>query len=81
MQDTERLAAAARIESQPLNLTISLQQPEKKLALFGTADRHLRLVREALGVGLVARDDELRLSGDPEAVSRAAAVLEQSYRG
>jgi phosphate starvation-inducible PhoH-like protein len=60
-----------------LNLSISLEQPEKKLALFGTADRNLRLVREALGVSLIARDDELRLTGEPDAVSRAAKVIEQ----
>ena len=60
-----------------LNLSITLDQPEKKLALFGAADRNLRLVREALGVGIVARDDELRLSGDSEAVARAARVIEQ----
>jgi phosphate starvation-inducible PhoH-like protein len=59
-----------------LNLSITLDQPEKKLALFGPADRNLRLVREALGVGMISRDDELRLSGDNEAVGRAARVLE-----
>ena len=60
-----------------MNLNITLEHPEKKLALFGSADRHLRLIRDTFGVQLTGRDDELRVSGEPEQVSRAAAVLEQ----
>ena len=60
-----------------MNLSITLDQPEKKLALFGPADQNLRMVREALGVSLVSRGDELRLGGDSDAVGRAARVLEQ----
>jgi phosphate starvation-inducible PhoH-like protein len=60
-----------------VNLNITLEHPEKKLALFGSADRHLRLIRDTFGVQLTCRDDELRVSGEPEPVSRAAAVLEQ----
>ncbi len=63
-----------------MNLNISLEQPEKKLALFGSADRHLRMIRETFGVQLVSRDDELRLSGERDPVSRAAAVLEQMQK-
>jgi phosphate starvation-inducible PhoH-like protein len=59
-----------------VDLNITLEQPDKKLALFGAGDRHLRMIREAFGVGLVSRDDELRLSGDREQVGRAVAVLE-----
>jgi phosphate starvation-inducible PhoH-like protein len=63
-----------------VNLSISLEQPDKKLALFGSADRYLRMIREALGVQIVSRDDEVRLSGEKEQVSRAAAVLDQMQR-
>jgi len=63
-----------------VNLNIALEQPDKKLALFGSADRYLRMIREKLGVNIVARDDELRLSGEKEQVSRAAAVLDQMQR-
>lgn len=61
-------------------LSIALEQPDKKLALFGAADRYLRMIRETLGVQLVARDDEIRLSGDKQQVSMAAAVLEQMQK-
>jgi phosphate starvation-inducible protein PhoH and related proteins len=60
--------------------SISLEQPEKKLALFGSADRHLRMIRDTFGVQVVSRDDELRISGDREQVGKAAAVLDQMQR-
>lgn len=63
-----------------VNLTISLEQPDKKLALFGSADRYLRMIREAVGVRIVTRDDEIRLSGEKEQISRAVAVFEQLQR-
>ena len=43
-----------------MNLSIALEQPDKKLALFGSADKNLRLIRDAFGVQLVSRDNELR---------------------
>ncbi len=59
-----------------MNLSILLQQPDRKLALFGTADRNLRMIRDAFGVQLTSREDELRLAGEREQVARAAVVLE-----
>jgi phosphate starvation-inducible PhoH-like protein len=63
-----------------VNLSITLEQPDKKLALFGTADRHLRMIRDTFGVQLTSRDDEVRLAGEREQVARAAAVLDQMQR-
>ena len=63
-----------------MNLNITLEHPEKKLALFGSADRHLRMIRDTFGVQLTSRDDELRLSGERDQVSKAAAVLEQMQK-
>jgi phosphate starvation-inducible PhoH-like protein len=63
-----------------VNLSISLEQPEKKLALFGAADRHLRMLRETFGVTVVHRDEELHLGGEREQVGKAAAVLEQMQK-
>jgi phosphate starvation-inducible PhoH-like protein len=63
-----------------VNLNITLEQPEKKLALFGTADRYLRMIRDTFGVQVVSREDELRLSGDREQVGKAIAVLEQMQK-
>ncbi|HWE94255.1 MAG TPA: PhoH family protein [Tepidisphaeraceae bacterium] len=63
-----------------MNLSITLEQPDKKLALFGSADRYLRMVRDTFAVQVVSRDDELRLSGDAEQVGKAAAVFEQMQK-
>ena len=63
-----------------MNLNISLEQPDKKLALFGSADRYLRMIRDAFNVQLVSRDDDVRISGDSEQVGRAAMVLEQMQK-
>ncbi|MDB5290324.1 MAG: PhoH-like protein [Phycisphaerales bacterium] len=63
-----------------VNLSITLEQPDKKLALFGSADRYLRMVRDTFGVQVVSREDELRLSGDAEQVGKAAAVFEQMQK-
>jgi phosphate starvation-inducible PhoH-like protein len=63
-----------------VNLNITLEQPDKKLALFGTADRHLRMIRDTFGIQVMGRDDEIRLVGQPEQVGKAATVLEQMQR-
>jgi phosphate starvation-inducible PhoH-like protein len=63
-----------------VNLNITLEQPEKKLALFGSADRYLRMIRETFGIQIVSREDELRLNGERDQVSKAAAVLDQMQR-
>ncbi len=63
-----------------MNLSITLQQPDKKLALFGTADRNLRMLRDALGVRLTPRDDQLLIVGDREQVDKAAAVVERMQK-
>ena len=63
-----------------MNLSITLQQPGKKLALFGAADRNLRMLRDALGVRLTPRDDQLLIVGDREQVDKAAAVVERMQK-
>ncbi|MFN4242499.1 MAG: PhoH family protein [Tepidisphaerales bacterium] len=59
-----------------MNLTLTLDNPTKRLALFGTADRNLRMIRDAFAVQIISRDDTIRLAGQPDDVARAAAVLE-----
>ena len=57
-------------------MNVSIENPQKRVALFGPADRHLRMLREAFGVQAVARGDELRLSGTKDQVDLAAVVLD-----
>jgi phosphate starvation-inducible PhoH-like protein len=63
-----------------VQLNITLEQPDKKLALFGSADRNLRTIRDTFGVQVIGRDDEIRLVGEREQVGKAAAVLDQLQR-
>jgi phosphate starvation-inducible protein PhoH len=63
-----------------LELTITLEDAAKRAALFGSADRHLRLIRGTLGVQISARDSKLKVSGHARAVGQAATVIEDLQR-
>lgn len=63
-----------------MELTITLDDSEKRVSLFGSGDRHLRLIRGALGVQITARDSTLKLSGAAPAVGVAASVIEELQR-
>ena len=47
------------------------------LALFGPRDLHLRTIREALGVSILHRDGEIRITGEEPAVAKATAIFQQ----
>ena len=63
-----------------MNLSITLEQLDKRLALFGSADRYLRMLRDTFGVTITSRGDEVQLAGEKDAVSRAAGVLDRMQR-
>ncbi len=53
------------------SVTLKLRNPAEALALFGQNDAHLRVLRRRLVARVVARGDEVRLLGPPEAVAEA----------
>ncbi len=57
--------------------TITLDDSDEAVLLFGTRDQNLRAIREALGVKLIARGDTVQIEGDDEPVSQAERVFEQ----
>jgi phosphate starvation-inducible PhoH-like protein len=57
--------------------TISLVNSKSLVAILGARDQHLRMIREGLGVRIAAREGQIQIQGDEEAVARATAVLEQ----
>ena len=63
-----------------MELSITLEQPDHAQALFGPADRNLRMIREAMGVQIFARDGQVKFTGAAKNVSHAAAVLDQLQR-
>src|SRR3569833_2168943 len=56
---------------------ISVVDSRALLTLFGTREQHLRQIRDALGVKISARDDQVHVEGSGEAVAQATQVLEQ----
>lgn len=62
-----------------MELSIHLPHGEERIALTGAAERNLKIIREALGVRIVARNGMLHISGPEQAVSCAAQVLEQLW--
>jgi phosphate starvation-inducible PhoH-like protein len=57
--------------------TVSVADSGSLLSLFGARDQHLRRIRDALAVSISARDHEIHIAGEPEAVSQAAEVIQQ----
>ncbi len=59
-----------------LETTITIDDPSRLTALYGTADRNLRLIRAAFNVRLSARDGVVHLNGSSANVRKAGDVLQ-----
>ncbi len=57
-------------------VTLALEGQNEELAVFGSRDQHLRQIRDALDVKVVARRGELRIEGEAESVERARKIFE-----
>ena len=60
-----------------MEVTIQLDSTGKQLELFGPADSHLRLLRQALSVQITARQSNLIITGKTENVNRAAEIIDK----
>ena len=57
--------------------TISLERLEDTISLFGSFDENIRLIEHELGVSVISRDSQLKVSGeDPEQVLFAVHAIE-----
>ncbi|HVM33220.1 MAG TPA: PhoH family protein, partial [bacterium] len=63
--------------SQAVSQRITLDDQQECLRLFGEKDQTLKLLRDSFAVTLIARGNELVLSGDPREVSHAAKAIER----
>jgi phosphate starvation-inducible PhoH-like protein len=63
-----------------LQVTIQLDPSHPQLELFGPSDRHLRLLRESLGVQITARSGNLTLTGNDADVNSAAAIIDRMQK-
>lgn len=59
------------------SLTLTLDHRDEALLLFGSRDQHLRLIRDALGVRIIARGDKVQIDGEEDRVSEAERVFHQ----
>ncbi len=56
---------------------VTLDSRDETVILFGPRDQYLRMIRDALGVRVVARGDTLQLDGTAEAVAQGERTFQQ----
>lgn len=61
----------------PVTHTLSIEDREEAVILFGPRDSHLRSLRDTLGVKAIYRSGELRMEGTAEAVAQFERALQQ----
>src|SRR5262245_37087512 len=59
------------------SITLTLDDRDEAVMLFGSRDQNLRLIRDALGVRLVARGDLVHIEGSEQQVDQADRVFQQ----
>ena len=55
---------------------INIDRMEHAAALFGSFDANIKIIEDAFGVRVHARDSELKISGDAEGVLKAGKVID-----
>ncbi len=55
---------------------LRLRNDQEAQALFGKHDQHLRNIEQALGVSVVVRGEEIKVSGSDEAVTKSLKLFE-----
>jgi phosphate starvation-inducible PhoH-like protein len=59
------------------SVTLTLENRDEALLLFGSRDQFLRLIRDSLGVRIVARGDVIHIEGSETQVDQAERVFQQ----
>ena len=59
------------------SITLTLDSPEEAVLLFGSRDQYLRMIRDALGVRLIARGDVVHIGGTEIQVDQADRAFQQ----
>jgi len=60
-----------------VEFTIKVPQGAERVTMLGAGDRNLKIIREALGVSVLAREGTVHVSGERDAVGAARAVLDR----
>ena len=56
--------------------SVTLRGAQEAQALFGKHDQHLRRIEQALGVSVVLRAEEVKITGQPEPVAKTARLFD-----
>lgn len=59
------------------SMTLTLDSRDEAVLLFGNRDQYLRMMRDALGVRLIARGDVIHIEGNETQVDQAERAFEQ----
>src|SRR5947207_15343186 len=57
--------------------TLSLEDRDEAVPLFGSRDQYLRLIRDALEVRIIARGDTVQIEGPEDKVRMAERAFQQ----
>ncbi|MEM1164956.1 MAG: PhoH family protein [Planctomycetota bacterium] len=60
-----------------MELTIKLPPPDQRTVALGPAERNLKIIRESLGVNIAARDADVTIRGERDAVHAARDVVDR----
>ncbi len=63
-----------------MEISIKLPTGDERVALLGSGDRNLKMIRESLGVSVSSRDGTVLIKGDRQAVNAARKVMERLGR-
>ena len=61
----------------PVTRTLTIEDRDEAVILFGPRDQHLRTLRDTLAVKVVYRNGELKIEGTAEAVEQTERALQQ----
>lgn len=60
-----------------ISKSIALMNPALAVQLFGTEDKHLALIEQAFEVQVFAKDEQIEVTGEEEAVGQSIALLKE----
>ncbi len=64
-------------EPNAISHQLTLDSRDEAVLLFGSRDQNLKLIRDALGVRLIARGDMVQIDGNDEAVGMCERAFQQ----